>query len=151
MFSAVTAIPWPDGPHTHEWQQMGYLLGNVVVGEWLLHDRPLLSAVVVLAGDRVPGRGFDNVAEDLGLLPIRNAETELIFLARAGALPRLLAHCPIALRFPGARLSHALAAEAVLSLRSFSVFPSACRFHSVSPFADRPRRTAAAAEGDVNS
>ena len=72
------AIPWPEGAHTHEGRQIGYLLGEVSVGEWL-QDRPLLSAIVVYADRPVPGEGFHNLAEELGFLPVRNKETEEVF------------------------------------------------------------------------
>jgi hypothetical protein len=78
---AVTAIPWPDGPHTHEGSQIGMLLGEVAVSEWL-QDRPLLSAIVVQAGTGVPGRGFYKLAHELGLLSTRNEDFDQIFWAK---------------------------------------------------------------------
>lgn len=70
----VDAIPWPDGPHTHEGSQIGWLLGNVSAREWV-EDRPLLSAVVVAADTRKPGRGFFDLAVELGELQ-RGASTD---------------------------------------------------------------------------
>jgi hypothetical protein len=77
---AVTAIAWPDGPHTHEGSQIGTLLGEVAVGEWF-QDRPLLSAIVVQAGMGLPGKGFYNLGDELGLLPTRNEDLDQIFWA----------------------------------------------------------------------
>ena len=70
----VDAIPWPEGPHTHEGSQIGWLLGQVAAREWA-EGRPLLSAVVVTAGTREPSHGFFELAVELGELQ-RGASAE---------------------------------------------------------------------------
>src|SRR6185436_5672240 len=48
LVQLVTAIPWPEGPHTHRGRQIGRLLGQVSINELDTHDdRPLISALVV--------------------------------------------------------------------------------------------------------
>lgn len=63
----VDAIPWPEGAHTHEGSQIGWLLGQVAAREWA-EGRPLLSAVVVGADTREPSHGFFDLAVELGEL-----------------------------------------------------------------------------------
>jgi len=64
----VPAIAWPEGPHTHEGQQMGYLLGHVSIEELdTQEDRPLLSALVVARDDNLPSTGFWKFAEEMGV------------------------------------------------------------------------------------
>ena len=65
----VTAIPWPQGPHTHEGQQMGYLLGQVSMAELdVTEDRPLLSAMVYGKEANGPVGGFwTMLKDDLGV------------------------------------------------------------------------------------
>lgn len=64
----VTAIPWPDGPHTDEGSQMGFLLGQVSLAELdRLEDRPLISALVIEKDRNMPSHGFWNLCEELGL------------------------------------------------------------------------------------
>lgn len=75
---AVRAIPWPEGPHTHEGSQIGHLLGAVSVREWL-ENRPLLSALVVHADDRMPGSGFFDLGWELKLLRSKSEDAKLQF------------------------------------------------------------------------
>lgn len=63
----VDAILWPEGAHTHEGSQVGWLLGQVAAREWV-EGRPLLSAVVVGADTREPSHGFFELAIELGEL-----------------------------------------------------------------------------------
>jgi hypothetical protein len=64
----VTAIPWPQGPHTHEGQQIGYLLGQVSVAELDVDDdRPLLSAMVYGKETNGPTGGFWTLLDELGV------------------------------------------------------------------------------------
>lgn len=64
----VTAIDWPDGPHTHEGTQMGYLLGQVSLAELdAVADRPLISALVVAMDSGRPSHGFWAFCRDVGL------------------------------------------------------------------------------------
>lgn len=63
----VDAIPWPEGAHTHEGSQIGWLLGQVSTTEWL-EGRPLISAIVVGADTREPSHGFYELAVQLGEL-----------------------------------------------------------------------------------
>jgi hypothetical protein len=64
----VDAIPWPEGAHTHEGSQIGWLLGQVAANEWV-EGRPLLSAVVVGADTREPSHGFFDLSVQLGEIP----------------------------------------------------------------------------------
>lgn len=72
----VSALPWPEGPFTHHGSQVGYLLGHVSVGEWL-EDRPLLSAIVISAQEGNPGKGFHDLARELGELSTHSKEAEI--------------------------------------------------------------------------
>jgi hypothetical protein len=64
----VTAIDWPEGPHTHEGSQMGYLLGQVSLAELDRDvDRPLISALVVEKDGGRPSTGFWNLCRELGM------------------------------------------------------------------------------------
>jgi len=74
----IHSIPWPQGPFTHNGAQIGRLLGDVSVQEWL-ENRPLLSALVVRADERSPGRGFFELASELGLLSSTSEEAKLRF------------------------------------------------------------------------
>jgi hypothetical protein len=71
----VRAIDWPDGPHTHEGNQMGYLLGQVSIAELdATTDRPLLSALVVEKESGRPSHGFWSFCRDLGLADVVSTE-----------------------------------------------------------------------------
>ena len=75
----VTAIPWPEGPHTHEGQQIGYLLGQVSMAELDLNeDRPLLSAMVYGKEANRPVGGFWTLLDELGVKvpPSNTARTD---------------------------------------------------------------------------
>jgi len=67
----VPGLQWPDGPHTHEGNQMGYLLGQVSLAELAPdEDRPLLSALVVLKEGEslgLPSFGFWKFCRELNL------------------------------------------------------------------------------------
>ena len=64
----ISAIPWPEGAHTHEGSQIGWLLGQVAVAEWA-EGRPLLSAIVISASTKRPSYGFYDLAMQLGEIP----------------------------------------------------------------------------------
>lgn len=69
----VTAVAWPEGPHTHEGQQMSYLLGQVALEELgRTEDRPLLSALVIGQEEGMPSHGFWTFLSDLGVEPPRD-------------------------------------------------------------------------------
>ena len=62
----VTAITWPEGAHTHEGGQLGFLLGQVSLEELdPEEDRPLLSAMVIDKMDNMPSGGFWALCEEL--------------------------------------------------------------------------------------
>jgi hypothetical protein len=64
----VSAIDWPDGPHTHEGNQMGYLLGQVSLDELDRDtDRPVISALVVEKDSGRPSNGFWSLCRELGM------------------------------------------------------------------------------------
>jgi hypothetical protein len=64
----IKAIPWPDGPHTDEGQQVAFLLGQVAYGELRAdEDRPVISALVVLKEDNLPSKGFWDLCAQLGV------------------------------------------------------------------------------------
>lgn len=68
LVKEVTAIHWPEGPHTHEGNQIGYLLGQVVLEELdTQKDRPLISGLVVEKETGRPSHGFWSLCRDLGL------------------------------------------------------------------------------------
>lgn len=69
----INAIEWPEGAYTHHGGQIGWLLGQVSVEEWL-EDRPLVSALAILAGDSEPSYGFYSLCDQLGLTAGRNRE-----------------------------------------------------------------------------
>jgi hypothetical protein len=72
----VNALDWPQGAFTHRGSQIGRLLGDVCVGEWL-EDRPLLSAIVISAEKGLPGKGFFNLARELRELSGNTRDEEL--------------------------------------------------------------------------
>jgi hypothetical protein len=74
LANRVTAIPWPEGAHTHQGSQIGRLRGTAAVEEWAA-GRPLLSAIVVSADTQQPSYGFYDLAMQLGDLP-RGASPE---------------------------------------------------------------------------
>jgi hypothetical protein len=67
----VPAPEWPEGPHTHEGQQIGYLLGQVALAELRPdEDRPNMSALVVhKTGEDagLPSYGFWTFVRELGI------------------------------------------------------------------------------------
>ena len=72
----VTAIPWPEGPHTHYGQQLGRLLGQVAINELdIQEDRPLISALVSGKVDNQPAEGFWSLLNDLGV-PVGHAQRD---------------------------------------------------------------------------
>jgi hypothetical protein len=67
LSNLVTAIPWPEGPHTHEGHQMGRLLGEVSLNELVTgEDRPLLSSLVIAKDQGMPSGGYWSFLEELG-------------------------------------------------------------------------------------
>jgi len=69
LSAAVDAIPWLDGPYTHDGQQIGMLLGRVSMEELTEgEDRPVISALVYGKAENMPSYGFWNfIADDLGI------------------------------------------------------------------------------------
>lgn len=64
----VTAIEWPEGPHTDEGSQIGYLLGQVALEELdRVEDRPIISALVIDKQANMPSHGFWDLCEELGI------------------------------------------------------------------------------------
>jgi hypothetical protein len=64
----VDKIPWPERAHTHEGQQMGYLLGRVVVDELRTNeDRPVISALVIGKDEGMPSTGFWSLLNQLNV------------------------------------------------------------------------------------
>jgi hypothetical protein len=57
-------LDWSEGPYQNHGQQVGKLLGDASVEEWL-EDRPLLSALVISQEEGKPGSGFDGLCEEL--------------------------------------------------------------------------------------
>lgn len=76
VVDAVPDLEWPDGPFTHHGSQVGRLLGDISVGEWL-EDRPLLSAVVISSQEGHPGKGFYDLARELRELSATSKDAEL--------------------------------------------------------------------------
>jgi hypothetical protein len=74
----ITAINWPEGAYTHHGGQIGSLLGQVSVEEWL-EDRPLLSALAILAGDSEPSYGFYSLCDQLRISTGSNKEAKYDF------------------------------------------------------------------------
>ena len=61
----VTAIPWPEGAHTHAGSQIGRLLGHVSLEELdPVEDRPVISALVYGYEEGMPTGGFWNLLRD---------------------------------------------------------------------------------------
>jgi hypothetical protein len=76
----VLAIDWPDGPHTHEGQQMGYLLGQVSFDELdLVEDHPLLSALVISKEENMPSGGFWSFLAELGVSVGPSPDQRMVF------------------------------------------------------------------------
>jgi hypothetical protein len=76
----VTAIDWPEGPHTHEGQQMGYLLGQVSFDELDRNDdRPVLSALVISREDNMPSTGFWAFLTELGVVVAPTPDARMRF------------------------------------------------------------------------
>jgi hypothetical protein len=67
----VTAIAWPEGPHTLEGRQIAVLLGQVALGELAPdEDRPLLSSLCVVGtgeDEGLPPEGFWTFCKDLNV------------------------------------------------------------------------------------
>lgn len=64
----VKAIDWPQGAHTAEGSQLGYLLGQVTLEELdPLEDRPLISALVIGKDENMPSSGFWSLCSELGI------------------------------------------------------------------------------------
>ncbi len=78
LVDQVPAIAWPEGAYTHHGAQVGYLLGQVGVGEWCA-ERPLLSAMAVQRAEGIPSKGFFDMARDIGELAGSDPDTELRF------------------------------------------------------------------------
>jgi hypothetical protein len=76
LIKEITAIPWPEGAYTHQGSQVGKVLGEVSIAEWL-ENRPLLSAVAVHVDDGIPGKGFFDMCKDLGVLMSDSEEERL--------------------------------------------------------------------------
>ena len=77
LVQSVTAIPWPEGPHTHHGQQLGRLLGQVAISELdTQEDRPLISALVIGKADNQPAEGFWKLLDDLGVRSGRASRDE---------------------------------------------------------------------------
>lgn len=79
----VDAVPWPEGAHTHEGSQIGWLLGQVSTTEWL-EGRPLISAFVVGADTREPSHGFYELAVQLGELKAGVGPDQMIAVGPLG-------------------------------------------------------------------
>lgn len=68
LSAAVDAIPWPEGPYTHDGQQIGMLLGKVSIDELSEdEDRPVISALVYAKDEGMPSYGFWNFLAELGV------------------------------------------------------------------------------------
>ena len=68
LSATVDAIPWPEGPHTHDGQQIGMLLGKVSIDELSEdEDRPVISALVYGKDEGMPSYGFWNFLAELGV------------------------------------------------------------------------------------
>ena len=64
----VSAIHWPDGPHTDEGSQIGFLLGQVSLEELdRVEERPIISALVIDKSSNMPSHGFWDLCEQLGI------------------------------------------------------------------------------------
>lgn len=61
----VDKIPWPERAHTHEGQQMGFLLGRVVLRT--NEDRPVISALVIGKDEGMPSTGFWSLLNQLNV------------------------------------------------------------------------------------
>jgi hypothetical protein len=71
----VTAIAWPEGAHTHEGGQLGFLLGQVSLEELdPEEDRPLISAMVIDKMDNMPSGGFWALCEELEIPVAKSKE-----------------------------------------------------------------------------
>lgn len=71
LITHVVHLDWPEGAYTHRGSQVGRLLADVSMAEWL-QNRPLLSALVVNAAGSEnagePADGFYSLCVDAGLL-----------------------------------------------------------------------------------
>ena len=65
-----------DGPHIRN--EIGKILGDISVYEHT-HGRPLLSSLVVRAGDNYEGDGFYKLGEELGFGDWKKLKREGIF------------------------------------------------------------------------
>jgi len=83
LSAAVSAIPWPEGPHTHDGQQIGVLLGKVSIDELSVdEDRPVISALVYGKDEGMPSYGFWNFLTDLGISVGPTEDQRLTFWQR---------------------------------------------------------------------
>lgn len=58
---------------------LGKILGDISIYEYKNNKRPLLSALVVRAGDNYEGDGFYKLAEELGFGKWQNLKKESVF------------------------------------------------------------------------
>jgi hypothetical protein len=73
----ITAIPWPDGAHTHAGSQIGRLLGQVSMEELdPVEDRPVMSALVYGYEEGMPSGGFWSLLRDELCVDVPELETE---------------------------------------------------------------------------
>lgn len=83
LVDRVTAIEWPQGPHTDEGSQVGFLLGQVSLEELSqVEDRPLISALVIGKEENMPSSGFWALCTELG---IRVSDRQMFWLNEAKA------------------------------------------------------------------
>lgn len=61
---------------------LGKILGDISIYEYQNNRRPLLSALVVRAGDKYEGDGFYKLAETLGFGKWQNLKNEGVFEAK---------------------------------------------------------------------
>jgi hypothetical protein len=83
LVDRVTAIEWPQGPHTDEGSQVGFLLGQVSLEELdRVEDRPLISALVIGKDENMPSSGFWGFCAEVS---IAVADRQLFWLKEAKA------------------------------------------------------------------
>jgi hypothetical protein len=79
-YSAIAPLACLDMSNADHRQQIGEILGEISSAEHRA-GRPLLSAVVILDGLNVPGKGFFTLARELGLYKPRKVHDDILFFA----------------------------------------------------------------------
>lgn len=80
-YGAIAPLAGLDMGNPDHRNQLAQILGDISRAE---HEagRPLLSVLVILEGENIPGKGFFTLAQDLGLYAGRTKNEDLMFFVQ---------------------------------------------------------------------